>query len=229
VDGLIWLDPRVTPDLVRRFKKQQSMPFVLIQGHLDDPDTTTVATENAQGAYRATKHLLDLGYRRLMLMTGQENNTDSNERMRGAQQALREAGVSVPQEYILNGHHMAWWARKAISEFTESGKPLPEAIFAFNDAMALALLQYFKEKGVRVPEDVALVGFDGIQETEEAQLTTIDTPTREIGTLATRLLIDLIHTPPDQRTGQHIAMSGNLIVRKSCGAHLRSSAAPGTG
>lgn len=222
VDGLLWLDPRATPDLVRRFKNAQPMPFVLIQGHVEDRDITTVCSENTQSAYRAVKHLLGLGYKRLMLMTGQEDNIDSQEKLLGAQQALREAGVSVPPEYIVNGHHMAWYARRVISEFAATGRPLPEAVFAFNDNMALALMQWFKERGLRVPEDVAVVGFDGIDEAEQAELTTIENPMREMGVLATRVLIELIQTKPDERKGRHITLGGTLRIRKSCGAHLRA-------
>lgn len=227
VDGLLWLDPRATPELINRFKDAQPMPFVVIQGHVEIPDITTISTENTQGAYRAVKHLLGLGYRRLMLITGQEENVDSQEKLAGARQALREAGVSVPADYILNGHHMAWYARRAMNEFETSARPLPEAIFAFNDTMALAVMQWLREKGRRVPEDVAVVGFDGIDEAEHAELTTVETPMREMGTLATRMLIELIHTRPEERKGRHITLGGTLRVRKSCGAHLRQASPPG--
>jgi len=223
VDGFLWMDPRVRPVLVKRFKKQP-IPFVVIQGHIDDPEINTVSIENSNGAYDAVRHLLQLGYRRLMLMTGQEDNVDSLDKLAGARRALREFGVTLPKEYILNGHHVASYAVEAMNAFAESGRPMPEAIFAFNDDMALAVLRWLRDRRLRVPEDVALVGFDGVDEAKGAELTTVETPIREMGMTAAKLLIETIRTPPEQRKSKHILLDGHLAVRKTCGAHLRQPA-----
>lgn len=226
VDGLIWMDTRVTPELIDKFRKHQSMPFVVIQCHVDDPDITTVCIENTQGAYQAMKHLLSLGYRRIMLMTSQADNPDSQQRMSGAQQALREFKVTVRPPYILNGQNIRRYAYEQLTAFLKSKRKLPEAIFAFNDDMAIGIFHCLKDHGIRVPEDIALVGFDGIDEARDLQLTTIETPVHEMGVMATQLLIDLIQKPPSERRGQHVTIGGALRIRKTCGAHLQQAPPP---
>lgn len=222
VDGLIWFDARATPDLIRKFKSQQSMPIVIIQRHLEDSDITTVSTENIQSAYKAVHHLLTLGHRKLMLITGQPENIDSQEKLIGARQALAEFNVTIPPERILNGHHVDDYAARALAAYLDAGNPLPEAIFSFNDNMALAVMRWLNQRGVRVPEDVAIVGFDGIDDARRAHLTTVEMPLRELGMMAFQLLIDLIHTQPEQRKDSHVFLGGTLQVRKTCGAHLRA-------
>ncbi|MBN1269833.1 MAG: LacI family DNA-binding transcriptional regulator [Kiritimatiellae bacterium] len=218
VDGLLWLDPRTTPDIIRRFKQQQRMPFVVLQGHLDDPDITTISIEEARGAYLAVKHLVERGRRRIMLITGQEDNYDSQQKLLGSRQALSEAGLSIAPEYILNGHHVDDYAIRAVEAFVKAEHPLPDAIFAFNDNMALAVMRWLMDRGIRVPDDVAIVGFDGIDDARRAGLTTVETPMREMGMLAVQTLIELIHTPAANRKAQHIMMGGTLAARRSTGA-----------
>lgn len=215
VDGLLWLDPRATPELIRRFKEQQHMPFVVLQGHLDDADIATVSIENTRGAYLAVRHLLSLGRRRLLLVTGQEDNVDSREKLLGARQALREAGVKLAPENMVNGHHVDDFAVRAVDAFLKAGHPLPDAIFAFNDNMALAVMRWLRERGIRVPGQVAVVGFDGIDEARPAGLTTIETPMREMGMMACQTLVELIHTPPSERKAPHLLMGGTLAARDS--------------
>lgn len=215
VDGLLWLDPRTTPDIIRRFKQEQHMPFIVLQGHLDDPDITTISIEDARGAYLAVKHLIETGRRKLMLITGQEDNYDSQQKLLGSRQALAEAGISIAPEYILNGHHVDDYAIRAMDAFMKAGQPMPDAIFAFNDNMALAVMRWLMDRGVRVPEDVAIVGFDGIDDARRSGLTTVETPMREMGMLAVQTLIEMVHTPSAERKAQHIMMGGTLAVRKT--------------
>ncbi len=221
VDGLLWLDPRLTPELIRRFRNEQHMPFVVLQGHVDDPDISTVSVENTRGAYLAMKHLLELGYRRILLITGQDDNLDSQEKLRGAQQALAEFALPLDPEMAVNGHHVDDFAIRAVEDFLKAGHPLPEAILAFNDNMALAVMRWLADQGVKVPEQVAIVGFDGVDDARRAGLTTVESPIRELGMLAVQLLVDMVRTPIQERRGQHLIMAGTLAVRKTCGAHLK--------
>ena len=224
VDGLLWLDPRLTPDLIRRFRNEQRMPFVVLQGHIDDPDISTVSIENSYSAYIAVKHLLDLGRRRIMLITGQDDNLDSQEKLLGARRALTEYDVNLPPELVVNGHHVDDFAVREVESYLKTGRPLPEAIFAFNDNMALAVMRWLTDHGIKVPEQVAVVGFDGIDDARRAGLTTVESPMKEMGVMAVQMLVDLIRTPAQDRKGQHIVMRGTLAVRQSCGAQRKTSA-----
>ncbi len=224
VDGLLWLDPRATPDVVRKFKSK-GVPFVLVQGNPEDPEVNTVGTENQLGARDAVRHLLKLGYRRLLLLTGPKENATSREKLEGARRAFDDFNLTLPARRILNGHYNAGMAIEALETYLKQRNPLPEAIFAFNDEMALAIMRWLGRKGIRVPEDVAIVGCDGTEEAREAELTTLETPTRDMGIMATQLLIDVIGNP--SRKAQHILLQGSLCIRKTCGAHLRQPSPAG--
>lgn len=221
VDGLIWLDPRLSSKTIGQIK-ECGIPFVLIQRDIGDPDINSISIENTHGAYLACSHLLKLGRRRLLFVTGPENNEDSRERLAGAKQALAEFNVPFSPDKVLVGHHVGPHAVKAFSDYLAQGHPLPDAIFAFNDNMAIALLQWMKKTGIRVPKDVALVGFDGIEESEYLGLTTVETPMYEVGTLAAQILLDSITDPSGQRKARQIILRGHLRVRETCGAGLKT-------
>ncbi|MFH0878389.1 MAG: LacI family DNA-binding transcriptional regulator [Lentisphaerota bacterium] len=218
VDGLLWLDPRATPEVVRKFK-ETGMPFVLVQNDPSDPDVNTIATENRLGARDAARHLLALGYRRILLMTGHEENSSSREKLEGVQQAFRDVHLPLPSNRILDGQYNGEIAVHKLEAYLGKDHPRPEAVFAFNDDMALALLRWLRQKNIRVPEDIAMVGFDGTDEARQAGLTTVETPTRDLGIMAAQLLMAVINNP--SRNAQHILLQGTLCVRDTCGARLR--------
>lgn len=215
VDGLIWLDPRITPQLIRQMKSQ-SVPFVVLQRQITDPEINTIAIDSAHGAHEVVAHLLKAGYRKLLLLTGPHNDADSQRKLAGARQALQEFNVELPAHNVLEGHHVGAHAVSAITEYVAKGHPLPEAIFAFNDAMAIAVLHWLQGRGVRVPQDVAVAGYDGIEEAAYAGLTTFQTPMYEMGVLATQTLMDLISLAPSERKGKQLTLKGNLVIRETC-------------
>jgi LacI family transcriptional regulator len=223
VDGMVWYDPRVTPEMIEEVKRRH-LPFVLIQKQVNDPDINTVAIENIRGGYLAMKHLLEQGYRRVMLVTGSEDNEDSNQRLQGARQALAEFHIKPNAVPVVIGHHVGSHAISALKAYLDEGHRLPEAIFAFNDNMAVALVQWLRARGTRVPEDVAVIGFDGTDEAEHVGLTTIVTPMYETGVLATQILLDQIANANSARKARQVLLSGHLIVRDTCGAKQKSEA-----
>jgi len=219
IGGLIWLDTRATVRMVREMAEQQ-IPIVVLQRRINVPGVSTVVIEGMQGAAEATRHLLRLGYRRLVVIAGQEDSEDSERKMEGVRQALQESGIEISPDDILRGHHVGALAVEALSAYLAKGKALPEAILAFNDDMAIAVLNWLRKRGVRVPEDVALVGFDGIPEAEAYGLTTVDTPMYEMGMLATQLMIEHVESAPSARMSRNVILNGTLHIRETCGAHL---------
>lgn len=219
VDGLVWFDPRVQDKLVLRFRRLHAIPFVLIQSHVRVPGVTTISIENERGAYHAVQHLVGLGRKRFMFITGQPDNPDSNERMRGAQRALQDARIKISPTYILNGQNTKPDTLRPLTDFFQSGRHAPpDAIFAFNDTMALTAMRFLRSKRIRVPEDVAIVGFDGIDEAKEEGLTTIETPVRELGIMATKTLVEMIQKPETRKVSRNFILEGALWIGKSCGA-----------
>jgi len=192
-----------------------------LQRTLKDPDINSVAIENTQGAHQAMSHLLDLGYRDILLVTGGEQNEDSRQRYAGALQALRERHLELRPGRVLVGHNVGPLAVQAFQEYLEDGNTLPQAIFAFNDDMAIALIRWLRRRGRRVPEDVAVVGFDGIEEAEYIGLTTVETPMYEMGVLAGQILIDLMSHSISAKRARQVFLRGNLRIRETCGANLK--------
>ena len=177
----------------------------------------TIAIDSAQGAREAVAHLLKCRCRKLLVLTGPRADPDSLRKLDGMQQALRESNVELPAENILEGHHVGAHAVRALSNYLAAGRPLPEAIFAFNDAMAISVLHWLRGRGIRVPQDVALIGYDGIDEAKQAGLTTFETPMYEMGVLATQVLMDSIGLPAGERKAKQLVLKGNLVIRETCG------------
>ncbi len=224
IDGLIWLDPRLSKETIDTIK-YQGIPIVLIQKSIDEPDINSVSIENTHGAYVAASHLLNLGYRRLLLVTGPQVNTDSHQRLQGVRQALQEKGLELSPSQMICGEHVGIHAIKALKRYLETGNPMPEAIFCFNDDMAIAIQHWLKNQGIKVPQDVAIMGFDGVEDAEYVGLTTVATPMFEAGVMAAQNLLDILSDTTGDRKPRQIMLKGTLCIRESCGARLRGKTA----
>jgi len=214
IDGLIVLDVGMEKPLIQKLKAKRR-PLVLIQNPSPDPDVSSVVPDNEGGAYLAMNHLLSLGYDKILVIAGAPAVEDSDLRMRGCQRALAEKGKTLNDVGVIVGYYNAQEAVHGFRNYRER-HGLPRAIFAFNDDMALAILKEFRQEGIKVPEDVAVVGFDGIDASDLMGLTTVKVPMVEVGKEAVRLAVQRIENrelPPD-----HVVKETTLLVRDSCGA-----------
>ena len=134
---------------------------MLIEREPDDPTINTIAVQNNEGAYRAMKHLLSLGYTDILVVRGPEGAQDARQRLVGCNRAIAEADSPQPTCRFVDGYYSPGAALDVFRAFRDE-YGLPRAVFALNDAMALAVLKELRETGVKVPEDVAVVGFDSI-------------------------------------------------------------------
>ena len=192
----------------------QGTPLVLIDRFVPTVPTDYVGVDNYNGGYRATEHLCILGHKRIglaHLRIGGLGTSSVHDRWRGYRQALQDYGLAYEDELILPGPSYGLLAQDNH----------PTAIFAINDDSALEILKVARAQNLRVPEDVALVGFDDLTHASLATppLTTVAQPRVEMGVRAGHLLIDRI----EGQTGavKHIELSTHLVVRESCGAKLR--------
>jgi LacI family transcriptional regulator len=215
VDGLILLDSTLDAETVAKLKSY-NRPVVMIQRTSKDPEVCSVCTADEEGAYQALRHLLSLGYKKdLLVVTGSEETEDTHLRLKGCERALKEHGLSLGDVTQISGRYSAQVALDAFRSYRASHE-LPRAIFAFNDDMALAIMKELRMAGVRVPEEVAVVGFDGIEAADYIGLTTMEIPMLDLGREAVRLLLDRItnpHTP-----AAHVVKDCSLVIRESCGA-----------
>lgn len=194
------------------------IPFVVLGRQDQYPQTSFVDVDNLTGAYAATSHLLRLGYRRVAHITGPQNMVAGVDRLAGYRQALSDRGHAQEAEMI------------AIGDFSEAGGYVamqrllpvrPDAVFAASDQLALGAWRAIREAGLRVPEDIALVGFDDLlpPDTGRPRLTTIRQPVVRSGVEAVNVLLDIIDnglTPP-----RRVILDTQLVIRESCGAVLR--------
>jgi LacI family transcriptional regulator len=213
VDGIIFVAAGDEADSLR-FLLSQEMPVVLVDRDLPNVEVDAVLTDNRQGGYLATRHLIERGHRRIACITGRSGVTPSADRFIGYRQALEEAGLPVDESLVVTGNYRpaaGLWAASSLL----ACQPRPSAIFALNDLMAVGALRAAAQAGCRVPEELAIIGYDDIELASfmSPALSTIAQPKAEIGRQATRILARRIANghPPRSR----VVLSPELIIRES--------------
>ncbi len=216
VDGMILSGPRFEDqEWLERWG--QEIPVVLL-GHLAGSALPSVDVDNAQAAAVATRHLLGLGHRRIGLITNAPlSYTASYERWLGYRQALEEAGVPYDETLVAFGAFTPASGAAAMERLLALPDP-PTAVFVASDVVAFGALQAARRRGLRIPQDLALVGFDDVPLAAyvDPPLSTVHLPAEDLGREAGRLLLQWIQEgrPPTVR----IRLATGLIVRQSCGA-----------
>jgi DNA-binding LacI/PurR family transcriptional regulator len=202
------------PSFEHRLSWVSEFPIVCIDRRPPDWEGDSVTVENFEGGYKAGRHLTLLGHRTIGIIRGPFNVVTANDRVRGFQKALSEKGVELLPEYIHEG------------VFTqESGYicgmrllrlvPRPTAIFAANDLIAFGALAAVKASKLKCPQDVSIIGFDGLGLTDitEPALTSIMQPSYQLGSTAARLLLNRIGG--DTSPAQHIVLKTELAIKDS--------------
>lgn len=219
----------IAREQARRDLVDVGLPMVVLLDRGPNFSVPSVRIDDEEGACLATRHLLSLGHRRIAHVTirppvRDDESTAAADRYRGYRRALAEAGVAFDSRWLISdGGHDLEGGRTAARAWLDLGTDRPTAALAFNDLLAISLLRGLHEVGARVPDDLALVGFDGIElgEFTIPSLTTIDNPRRELGRLGVEQLVALLtgHRPAEPERVLPI----RLVVRESCGAHWHSN------
>jgi len=214
-DGAILLTARM--DRTRLEEIANQFPVVLACEYIDELDIPTVSIDNINGARRATEHLIQLGHTRIAHIAGPMNVILSRDRLKGYEQAIISHQLQIDSLYIKEGDFSLESGYDQMLHLLELEIP-PTAVFVFNDLMAIGAIKAAKDKGLRVPEDVAVVGFDNIKMTSvfEPNITTIDQPKYEIGKKAMDLLLNLMNGEALQK--KKFVLKDELIVRESSGS-----------
>lgn len=203
------------PSEVRTRLAARGIPFVLIDPAGDPaPGVPAVGSANWSGGVTATRHLLELGHRRIAAITGPEDVMCALARLDGYRAAMTSAGVRVEPEWIRYGDFQREGGERHAAELLRTAEP-PTAIFAGNDLQALGVLHAAQSLGLSVPRDLSVVGFDdlAIAELASPRLTTIHQPLREMAEQATRIVLQLLDDVPPEVTRVELATS--LVVRDS--------------
>jgi LacI family transcriptional regulator len=217
VDGIILSGPRFDDEELLRFHAE-GWPLVMM-GQLPNTDLMSVDIDNVGSAAAATQHLIALGHRRIALITNaQPTYTATMERLTGYRQALESACLAYDETLVEFGGFTPPSGAVAMNRLLQLS-PRPTAVFVASDTVALGALQAIRGCGLRVPNDIALVGFDDVPLSEfvDPPLTTIRLPAYGLGWGAADLLLRAInHEEIQQRS---VLLESELIVRKSCGAN----------
>jgi LacI family transcriptional regulator len=206
---------------------RSDLPAVIMCDRSPEPAIPAIRIDDEVSAYVVTTHLLSLGHRHIAHLTSRRSDLAAPEasvesdRFRGYLRALTKAGVAFDPAWVLQGEPTIPGGYALTHELLAQPGPRPTAIFCIGDLMAIGALRALYEAGIRVPEDMAVVGFDGIllgQFTTPA-LTTMNQPRAEMGRLAANRLLDLLDGY--QPTSSEQVLSAELLVRESCGAVAR--------
>jgi LacI family transcriptional regulator len=218
VDGIVVTGRR--GDLRRPLQVHaRGLPVVYVYSQIEDSSALCLLPDDEGGAALATAHLAGLGRLRIAHVTGPERFEAVRMRRAGFHEALARAGLAAPAAPILCGDWSEAWGHEAVERLFAHARPAPDGIFCGNDQIARGVVDALRERGVGVPDDVAVVGFDNwliVAEACRPPLTTIDMNLKQLGREAGQRLIDLIAGKP--HAGVH-RLPCNLVVRASCGAH----------
>ncbi len=216
VDGFAVLARTVpTPELELVSRR---LPVVMLAGPREIDHLDHVEVANADGLLQLTRHLIaDHGRTRLAFVGGWSDSPDAQARFRGFQQALREAGLPAPAEPRERGNLTREDGHLVVPRLLAGPGPRPEALVFANDQMALGALQALEERGLRVPQDILVTGFDGIPLSRSSRppLTTVRQPAGRLGETAVDLLVQRLAEPG--RPPQSVMLPVTLTRRASCG------------
>ncbi|WP_119070206.1 GntR family transcriptional regulator [Aggregatilinea lenta] len=202
---------------------RSSYPLVLVDRYLRGLSTDYVMSDQFGGALRAMQHLIGLGHTHIGLVSWRDPSVSLEQRAAGYRQALIEAGLPYDPALMCEVEGYPSVAVEPLREFL-SDTPQLSAVFAVNDQLALAVYKSARELGLRIPDDLAVVGFDNLDFTMhlDVPLTTIEQPAQEMGYQAVEALVRRINGTAT--TWQQLILPTRLIIRQSCGAEIDEAA-----
>ncbi|MGI2328991.1 LacI family DNA-binding transcriptional regulator [Planococcus sp. YIM B11945] len=210
-DGIISMDPAINVETL----KQLSEKYAIIQcseygGGIGIPYVTI---DSEEASYRAVKHLIQIGHRKVALMNTDEKYLYARERKMGYLRALEEHGIPVIEDYMLYTQHLGFEYGQQAMKKVLALKDRPTAVFAVSDLLAIGALKEINAAGLNVPSDMAVVGFDKIDFSNMTNptLTTIAQPMYKMGTIAAKMLIDLIKG----EQVDSVILEHELVIRES--------------
>jgi DNA-binding LacI/PurR family transcriptional regulator len=220
VEGLIAVDTTLA--------EGAHVPVVAVSGHRDVPGVTNIVLDHARAAMLALEHLAKLGHRRVAFIKGQEFSSDTAVRWDSVRAAAAKLGIEIKDRLIvqLEGESSSPELGYLVTRKLLASGERFTALFAFNDISAIGAIQALRETGLRIPEDVSVVGFDDIQSAayQNPGLTTVKQPLRQMGVLAAETVLQRINASAKQPYPKEIIVEPGFIVRGSTGPAPKSGA-----
>lgn len=215
VDGVILIDLQITPPATIEYLRAEKIPVILANVTIDIPTVDQVMVADQHGGYLAGHYLLRLNHRRIGCITLTQPFSYESTRIIGFRQALADNGIELTEEVFALGNGRYDSGYQAMQELIQR-RPDLTAVFVFNDLMALGAINALRAQGLRVPEDISILGYDNISysSTFEPALTTIAQPIAAIGQECLARLLERIDHPEKQPV--HVTLPVELIERASC-------------
>jgi len=195
---------------------KKKVPLIFFDRTADQKDCTSILINNWKAAYEATTHLISQGRRRIVHITATQKRNVYVDRLKGYKQALADQNLPFREDYVIVGNLSQEAGAEAAVRIREMD-PLPDAVFVANDNCAVGCIIALKQMGIRIPDDIALVGFnnDPVSTVVEPNLTTINYPGYEMGQVAARNLIDHLNGSSNIHSTNTIILRSELILRDS--------------
>ncbi|MCR4617576.1 MAG: GGDEF domain-containing protein [Lachnospiraceae bacterium] len=203
-------------DQIIKYGKEHNLPVISIDRKI--PDCISITYDYTRAFEEIVEHLITVhSCRKFYMMAGVKDNSFSDDRVDAAKRIINRYGAELPEDYIGYGDFWDGPARKTICEFLESGKPLPDAFIAANDTMAMVICDELNKKGLKVPDDVIVTGFDGIESEKYAvpRLTTAETDLERSGFMAVDAILSCIGNRKSSLN--HYVVPFNTRFSESCG------------
>ncbi len=194
--------------------EQMNFPYVVVNGHILGIDVNCVEMDNFGGAVKVLEYLIDLGHRRIGFITGHPDQQSSMERIKGFREALRKNRIDYNESFIYTGDFHKKSGYEGMRYLLNLPSP-PSAVFVANDNMALAAIKIIKKEGLKIPEDISIVGFDDIEASSQIDppLTTVRQPLYKMGEEAAKLLFQLLNNKESKP--KKIILDTELVIRES--------------
>ncbi|MBM7646633.1 LacI family transcriptional regulator [Scopulibacillus daqui] len=213
VDGIILGSAAQNNAIIKELIKQE-IPAALIATDMPSLSVNAVLVDDFLGGYQAISHLTSLGHTDIAFLAGNLNNVMEKERLRGYKQALQEAGAAFDRKNLLTNNFSFDDAKRSMKKLIESGRR-PTAVFAFNDLLAIGAIHGAKEAGLKIPDDLSVIGFDNtlLAAVNDPPLTTIAQPIQDMGRTVTDLLVKEIKG--GNTVKQRVVLLPELVVRQT--------------
>jgi LacI family transcriptional regulator len=215
VDGIIFAHAADNEETSTGLSKSKTPVILIDRDYRNENVKGRVVVDNENGSYTGVNYLIQRGYKNILYIAGAFITQTAKDRLTGYKRALSDNGIRFHEALVKSGSYRSEWGYQAIEQFLAE-KVAFDAVFCGNDLIAFGAIKRLKEAGIRVPEDVGVVGFDDIYVSSmmEPALTTVKQPNYEMGYRAVEMLLDVLESKNDD-PGRKVVLNTELIVRKS--------------
>ncbi|WP_251551563.1 LacI family DNA-binding transcriptional regulator [Neobacillus muris] len=214
-DGIILMSQSEVDDDFIAYLKDKEIPCVVLNRDIGDQSIINILSNDREGSTQVVKHLLQNGHRDIGLIEGIKGFKSTMERREGYLKALIDGNVPLKNEYIIQGNYDMESGYNAMEKLLALDNP-PTAVFCSNDDMAIGAINAAFAHGIRVPDDISIVGFDDIEFARytNPSLTTVKRPIEKISALGAKKILEMMNTE-DPKAGEKIFVETELVVRQS--------------